>query len=119
MNTIFQRSGNRLADIFVQTESAKVNRREFEAATETSPVAASDAASPALLYEAGLRHLQAGEYLDAQRCCQQALMGVSNHATSLILGGGVAPKAAHYDLAVEWFARAIRREAKPEFLASL
>ncbi|MGA7804652.1 tetratricopeptide repeat protein [Bradyrhizobium sp.] len=79
----------------------------------------SPAASPTALYEAGLGHMQAQRYLDAQLSCQQALVADGNHAPSLHLMGLLAFQAGQADHALEWLARAIRQEARPEYLASL
>ena len=77
------------------------------------------ASAPAAYYEAGLRHLRAGRYLDAQLCCQQALAADPNHADSLHLMGLLSAQSQQYDLAVEWMARAIRQQPKAEYLSSL
>jgi len=74
---------------------------------------------PAVLYEAGLRHLRAGAYLDAQLCCQQALAMDPHHADTMHLMGMISLHAGQHDLAVEWISRAIRQEPKPEYLTSL
>lgn len=63
--------------------------------------------------------MQAGRYLDAQICCQQALAADSNHADSLHLMGLLSRQAQQYEHAVEWIARAIRQAPKAEYLASL
>jgi tetratricopeptide (TPR) repeat protein len=73
----------------------------------------------AALHEAGLGHIRAGRYLDAQRCCQQALAIDAEHAEILHLMGLVSCHAKQYDHAVEWISRAIRRDPKPEYLSSL
>src|SRR3984957_15440649 len=96
-----------------------MTRRVRRAAARKSQTASNGASSAAALCEAGRRHLRAEQYLDAQLCCQQALAADSNHADALHLMGLLSVHAAQYDLAVEWFARAIRREAKPQYLASL
>jgi tetratricopeptide (TPR) repeat protein len=75
--------------------------------------------TPAALYESGMRHLRAEQYLDAQLCCQQALEADPDHADTLHLMGLLSFHAAQYDLAVEWFSRANGQEAKPQYLASL
>jgi tetratricopeptide (TPR) repeat protein len=74
---------------------------------------------PAALYQAGLAHLQAGRYLDAQLCCQQALAADADHADTLHLMGLLSVHAKQHDHAVEWITRAIRQYPKPEYLASL
>jgi tetratricopeptide (TPR) repeat protein len=77
------------------------------------------AADPAALHEAGLRHLKAGRYLDAQICCEQALALDGDHADTLHLMGRLSLQAKHHDQAVEWISRAIRRDPKPAYLTSL
>jgi tetratricopeptide (TPR) repeat protein len=77
------------------------------------------ASAPAACYEAGLRHLRAGRYLDAQICCQQALAADPNHPDSLHLMGLLSRQAQQYEHAVEWIARAIRQAPKVEYLSSL
>jgi tetratricopeptide (TPR) repeat protein len=74
--------------------------------------------APALC-KAGLGHLRAGRYLDAQICCQQALAADPTHAESLHLMGLLSRQAQNHDHAVEWLARAIRQEPKAEYLSSL
>src|ERR1700722_446001 len=96
-----------------------MNRRERRAAAKKPRTAPNGDGSPSLLCEAGLRHLRAGEYLDAQICCQQALAADSDHAGTLHLMGLLSLHAAQYDLAMEWFARAIRQDPQPQFLQSL
>ena len=63
--------------------------------------------------------MRAGQYLDAQICCQQALAADANHAGSLHLMGLLSLQSKQYDHAVEWLARAIRQAPKPEYLFSL
>ncbi len=111
-----------------------MNRRERRAAArrsqkpsvgEGSTVSSSQTANkpgagdPAALYEAGLAHMRAGRHLDAQLCCQQALAADANHADALHLMGLLSLHAHQRDHAVEWIARAIRHNPKPEYLASL
>jgi cytochrome c-type biogenesis protein CcmH/NrfG len=74
---------------------------------------------PAVLYQAGLRHLRAGAHLDAQLCGQQALAMDPHHADTMHLMGLVSLHANQHELAVEWISRAIRQEPKPDYLASL
>src|SRR5580692_5020302 len=98
-----------------------MNRRERRAAGGKSRGISSGpgANTAAALCEAGLRHLRAEQYLDAQLCCQQALEADPDHADTLHLMGLLSFHAAQHDLAVEWFARAVRQDAKPQYLASL
>src|ERR1700678_1274491 len=76
-------------------------------------------AKNAALYEAGMVHMRAGRYLDAQMCCQQALAVDPNHADSLHLLGLVSSHTKHYDVAINFIALAIRQEPKAEYLSSL
>jgi tetratricopeptide (TPR) repeat protein len=98
-----------------------MNRRERRAAPKKAKVSLDSgrAGTAAGLCEAGIRHLRAEKYLDAQLCCQQALAADSGHADSLHLMGLLSIHAAQFDLAVEWFARAIRQDVKPQYLLSL
>src|SRR5271167_3758885 len=98
-----------------------MNRHERRAAARKSQAISSSpgVTKAAALYEAGLRHLRAEQYLDAQLCCQQALAADPDHADSLHLMGLLSFQAAHYELAVEWFSRAVRQDAKPQYLLSL
>ena len=77
------------------------------------------ALTPSMLYEQGLKHLQAGRHLDAQVCCQRALALAPDDADSLHLAGLLAYEAGGNDDAMEWFSRAIGQTAKPEYLTSL
>jgi tetratricopeptide (TPR) repeat protein len=97
-----------------------MNRRDRRAARK-SPISPNGAVAgtPAALYEAGLRHLRAEQYLDVQICGEQALAIDSNHADTLHLMGLLCCRTKRYDHAVEWMARAIRQDPKPEYLSSL
>jgi tetratricopeptide (TPR) repeat protein len=96
-----------------------MNRRERRAAARNPHTVSNGAGSPAAHHEAGLRYLQSGRPLDAQRCCQQALAADPDHADSLHLMGLLSLHAKQYDHALEWIARAIGQDPKPEYLASL
>jgi tetratricopeptide (TPR) repeat protein len=98
-----------------------MNRRNRRAGARKLQVNSNDpgANSPAALYETGLRHMRAGQYPDAQICCQQALAIDSNHAGILHLMGLLSLQVKQYDLAVEWIARAIRKDPNPLYIASL
>jgi tetratricopeptide (TPR) repeat protein len=91
-----------------------MNRRERRASGQRSR-----AGSAGALYEAGLRHLRAEQYLDAQICCQQALATDPNHADSLNLMGMLSLHAKQYDHAIEWAARALQQAPKPGYLVTL
>ena len=71
------------------------------------------------LFEAGLQHLSAGRLLDAQICCQRALKIDAGFADALHLLGLIALQAQQFDHAVEWLVRAIRQDARPEYLVTL
>jgi tetratricopeptide (TPR) repeat protein len=98
-----------------------MSRRERRAAGQKSRAnpAAAGADTAAALYQAGLRHRQAGKPLDAQLCAQEALAIDPNHADTLHLLGRLAFDAGQYDHAVEWLTRAIRGDPRPDYLASL
>jgi len=100
-----------------------MNRRERRAAAAkpgkitVKPSVATP--TPAALCEAGFAHLRAERFLDAQLCCEQALAADPLHADSLHLMGRLSLQSGQYDHAVEWLARAIRQDPKPEYLQSL
>ena len=97
-----------------------MNPRERRTEGHTSPTPAQGAAAtPAALHAAALRELEAGRPLGAQLACEQALALDPLHADSLHLMGLLCFRAHQYDHAVEWLVLAIRREPRPEFLASL
>jgi tetratricopeptide (TPR) repeat protein len=98
-----------------------MNRRERRAGARNSPPNPDGPglASPAALYEAGLAHMQAQRYLDAQVSCQQALVADPDHAGALYLMGILAFQGNQPDHALQWLARAIRQDARPEYLSSL
>ena len=98
-----------------------MNRRDRRVAARESRRASNVpvVSTPAELYEAGLRHLRAGEHLEAQLCCQRALVAEPNYADALYLMGLLSVHAAQHDLAIEWFARAIRQEVKLQYLVAL
>jgi tetratricopeptide (TPR) repeat protein len=93
-----------------------MNRRDRRASARTSK----NASTPDDLREAGLGHLQAGRYLDAQICCQRALALDAGHTDTLHLMGLLHLQDEQYDFAIEWIARAIRQGSpKPVYLWSL
>jgi tetratricopeptide (TPR) repeat protein len=71
------------------------------------------------LYEAALRHMREGRYTEAQVSCQQALAVTPTHAVTLHLMGILCFRSRQFDQAVEWLARAIRQDPRPEYLSSL
>lgn len=94
------------------------DRRKGAQTSEKSP-GGSVAVTPAALHEAGVAHMRAGRYLEAQRCCERALAVDSGHVDSLHLMGRLSLQAGQYDHAVEWIVRAIRLDPKADYLASL
>ena len=93
-----------------------MNRRERR--TRKSKTEASTL-TPAAQCEAGHRHLQAGQSLEAQLCCQRLLATDPNHAGALHLMGLIALQNKQFNHALEWIARAIAQDPKPDYLASL
>ena len=82
--------------------NAQMDRREGRAASpesRTTPDRLS--VTPAELCEAGLRHMRAGQYLEAQVCCQQALAIDPDHTDTLHLMGLLSVQTRQYDHAIE------------------
>jgi tetratricopeptide (TPR) repeat protein len=98
-----------------------MNRRERRAGARASQAKppSPGADTPAAAYEAGLRHMRAGQYLDAQICCQQALAIDPGHAETLHLMGLLSLRSEQFDHAVEWISRALKQAPKAEYLYSL
>jgi tetratricopeptide (TPR) repeat protein len=65
--------------------------------------------TPAAFFEAGLRLLKAGQLIEAEKYGRQALAIDAGHADSLHLMGLLSFAARQNDLAIEWFAQAIRQ----------
>ena len=86
---------------------------------ETRTIDQADRATPASLCETGLSHMLAERYPDARLCCQQALDIDSNHADALHLMGLLSVQSRQDDRAVEWIARAIQQDPKPDYLSNL
>lgn len=93
-----------------------MNRRERRARKSNTEASA---LTPVAQCDAGHRHLRAGQALEAQLCCQKLLAADPNHAGALHLMGMIAFQNKQYDHALEWIARAIAQEPKPDYLASL
>jgi tetratricopeptide (TPR) repeat protein len=98
-----------------------MNRRERRAGGKQ---AKSDLKSLALTVEpelcaAALGHMRSGRYLDAQLSCQKALEASPEHPELLHLMALVCFNAKQFDHAVEWAARAIRKDPKPAYLTTL
>jgi tetratricopeptide (TPR) repeat protein len=66
--------------------------------------------TPQAYFEAGLRQLQAGQLTQAERFGRQALTLDEGHADSMHLMGMLCVAAQRYELAIEWFAMAIRQK---------
>src|ERR1700752_2849674 len=73
----------------------------------------------ALLHAAVLQQVIAGRLLEAVSLCQQALALDPANADSLHLIGVVHLEGKQFAHAAEWAARAIKREPKPAYLATL
>jgi tetratricopeptide (TPR) repeat protein len=87
-----------------------MNRRERRAARQSSTSASPPSQeTPAVWFEAGLRLLQAGQLAEAEQCGRSALALDQGHADSLHLMGLLCMASRQYDLAIEWFAVAIRQ----------
>jgi tetratricopeptide (TPR) repeat protein len=83
-------------------------RRASDKPSKTS--AAPRKNTPAAYFEAGLRLMKAGQLAEAEQCARGALAIDQGHADSLHLMGMLCVAAKHYDLAIEWFAMAIRKD---------
>jgi tetratricopeptide (TPR) repeat protein len=66
--------------------------------------------APEAYFKAGLRLLRAGQLAEAEQCGRQALTIDQGHADSLHLMGLLCVASKQYDLAIEWFATAIRQK---------
>jgi tetratricopeptide (TPR) repeat protein len=98
-----------------------MSHRGRRPAAKTSKVrsVAAKAGELAVLHKAARIHMQAGRYLEAQLCCEQALALNAENPETLHLAGVVCFNSGQYDHSVEWFSRAIRREPKSVYLADL
>jgi tetratricopeptide (TPR) repeat protein len=88
-----------------------MNRHQDDAAVRPTGESTSSPRqdTPAAWFEAGLRLLQAGQLAQAEQCGRSALALDQGHADSLHLMGMLSLAAKQYDLAIEWFAVAIRQ----------
>jgi len=76
--------------------------------------------TPAAWFEAGLRLMQAGHMAQAEHCGRSALALDQSHADSLHLMGMLCVASKQYDLAIEWFAMAIRQNPDvPDYFSNL
>ena len=96
-----------------------MNRRDRRAAAKKSKSAPRGPGDLAALCVAGINHLRAERFLDAQLCCQQALTIDSNYADALHLMGLLSIHAQQYDHAVEWVTSAVRQDSRLEYLVTL
>ncbi|MGA7804967.1 tetratricopeptide repeat protein [Bradyrhizobium sp.] len=88
------------------------------AKSTAAPPLRSDA--PAAFFEAGLRLLQAGQIAEAEQCGRRALAIDAGHADSLHLMGMLCFASQQHDLAIEWFAQAIRQNPEvADYFANL
>jgi tetratricopeptide (TPR) repeat protein len=92
-------------------------RRAAEGANAKRSVPRAD--SLARLHAAVLEHTLAGRFLDAQNLCQQAFSMDPENADTMHLMGVVCSEAKQFDHAVEWTSRALGKDAKPAYLATL
>jgi tetratricopeptide (TPR) repeat protein len=98
-----------------------MNRRERRAAAKNAQIDLNipGISTPAVLYEAGLRHMRAGNYAEAERYGRLVLALDAEHADALHLMGTSSFHNKQYDAAIEWVSRAIRQYSKPEYLSTL
>ena len=76
--------------------------------------------TPQAFCAAALRLLQAGDIAEAELSCRQALTLDAGHADALHAMGLVSFAFKRYDLAIEWFARAITQDpAVAEYFSNL
>jgi tetratricopeptide (TPR) repeat protein len=86
-----------------------MNRQPRRTTGKSSGKAARQA-TPEALCAATLRLLQAGQLLDAENTCRQALALDAGYADALHAMGLVCFALKRHDLAIEWFARAITQD---------
>ena len=75
--------------------------------------------TPEALFQAGFTHLREGRPFDAQVCCLQALAIEADHADTLHLMGLLSLQGGQHDHAVEWLTRAVRKDPRTDYLATL
>src|SRR5690242_2884680 len=68
--------------------------------------------TPAAWFEAGLRLMQLGQMAEAELCGRNALALDQGHADAMHLMGMLCLAARQHDLAIQWFALAIRQNAE-------
>jgi tetratricopeptide (TPR) repeat protein len=96
-----------------------MNRHERRASARKAGKASSGATAADTLYTTGVAHMQAGRWMDAQLCCQEALAIEPHHPDTLHLMGHLALRAGQDDHAAEWFAKAVGQSRKADYLSSL
>src|SRR5262249_4511909 len=96
-----------------------MNRHERRASARKAGKASSGATAADTLYTTGVVHMQAGRWMDAQLCCQEALAIEPHHPDTLHLMGPLALRARQDDHAAEWFAKAVGQSRKADYLSSL
>jgi len=101
--------------------NAQMNRRERRAAAKQGKRDLNVGANGtfAATYGEVLRELQAGKLLEAQSRCRQELEANPEDPELLHLMALIYLNAAEYDHVVEWASRAIRKQPKPSYLATL
>jgi tetratricopeptide (TPR) repeat protein len=96
-----------------------MNRSESRIANEESGKGSESSGVAAALCAAGHQHMQAGQHLEAQLSCRQALEADPDHVDALQLMGLLALQARQFDHAIEWIAYANRRDIGTDHLYSL
>ncbi len=86
-----------------------MSQQHSRSADEPGAASAPKLDTPAAWFEAGLRLMQAGHIAQAEQCGRSALALDQAHADSLHLMGMLCVASKEYDLAIEWFAMAIRQ----------
>jgi tetratricopeptide (TPR) repeat protein len=75
---------------------------------------------PSVYFQAGLDLLRAGQLAEAEQCGKSALALDAGHADSLHLMGMLCMLSNRHDLAIEWFAQAIRQDQTvPDYFFNL
>ncbi len=96
-----------------------MDRRERRSTEDELAVIAGADSNAAGVHDALFAELRAGRLLEAQAGCRRALEANPDDPELLHLMASICLEAKEFDHAVEWASRAIRREAKPSYLATL
>ncbi len=98
-----------------------MSRRERRSTSEKDKLELSARAggNVAAIHDALLGAMRDGRLLEAQAGCQRALEANPDDPELLHLMASICLNAKEFDHAVEWASRAIRRGAKPSYLATL